>query len=178
MAPKVSPYLGKVSKLPAGMPFVQLSIELICSPAWRALSINGRRLIDFLLIRHMEHGGSENGNLLATYDELEEFGIARRLLRKTIQEVENLRLIDVERGGRKGFTQTHYSRFRLTFLPDRNVSDRGINYFGEPTNEWRRVTPKQAAQIAGKKDSHKFENLGYEGEPSQCTNVNQDSATK
>ena len=178
MPQKVSHSLGTVSKLPAGMPFVQLSVELFSSPAWRALSINGRRLVDFLLIRHMQHGGSENGNLVATYDELEEFGIARRLLHKTIQDVERLGLIIVERGGRKGFTQTHFSRFRLTFLPDRCVSDRGVIYFGEPTNEWRQITSQAAAAIAGKKDHRKFEILGYEGEPSQCTKVNRDSATK
>jgi hypothetical protein len=46
-------------------PFVMLPRELIASDAWRSLGINGRRLIDFLLLEHMGHGGKENGKLKA-----------------------------------------------------------------------------------------------------------------
>ena len=154
----------KVHGIPIGMPFVQLTLELLNSPAWRARSINCIRLIDFLLIRHMQHGGSENGQLVATYDELVEHGIARRLVHKTIQEAESLNLIRVERGGRKGYAQNYCSKFRLTFLVERLIDAKKIVYFGTPTNEWRKITPGQAAAIANKKPE-KFKIEGYESEP-------------
>ena len=60
----------KLRQPPKGEPFVWLTRELLTSPAWRAMSPNAARLIDFLLVEHTNHAGTENGNLLATYDQL------------------------------------------------------------------------------------------------------------
>ena len=46
---------------PKGEPWAWLTRELLCSPAWRAQGPNCRRLIDFLLIEHTNHAGTENG---------------------------------------------------------------------------------------------------------------------
>ena len=59
-----------------GEAFVKLPRDLLESTAWRSLSIHARRLIDFLLIEHMRHGGRENGRLLAPRRQFEAFGIA------------------------------------------------------------------------------------------------------
>ena len=50
---------------PKGEPWVWLTRDLLRSQAWRGLGINARRLVDFLLIEYMNHGGKRNGHLLA-----------------------------------------------------------------------------------------------------------------
>ena len=96
--------------------FLMLDRELIVSPAWRSMSINCKRLLDFLCEEHLSKGGRENGKLMATYDQLVISGIPRRLVHRTITEAEQLGLIDVERGGRKGCVN-HVSTFMVNFLP-------------------------------------------------------------
>ena len=63
---------------PKGESWVWLTRELVSSPAWRHRSINCVRFIDFLMAEHMNHSGFENGNLIATYDQLVAWGIAAR----------------------------------------------------------------------------------------------------
>lgn len=97
---------------PKGEPWVWVTRDVMRSVSWRSLSINARRLIDFLMIEHMNHGGRQNGYLLAPRDQLEKFGIGRRLITAAIEEVRATRLIEVKRGiGRRPST------FALTWLP-------------------------------------------------------------
>lgn len=63
-------------------PFVQLTYELMSSDAWRSMSINCRKLVDCLILEHMRHSGSENGNLITTYDQFEEYGVTRKNINK------------------------------------------------------------------------------------------------
>ena len=99
---KFSRTLSKVTKIPDNTPFVQLTRDLIASPSWCSMSINCRRLIDFLMVENMNHAGLENGKLLATYDQLVKWGIPRGYIHQTITEAERLGLLLAERGGRKG----------------------------------------------------------------------------
>ena len=62
-------------KAPKGEPWVWMTRELLTSDAWKGLSVNGRRLIDFLLIEHMNHAGLANGTLRATYEQLIDYGL-------------------------------------------------------------------------------------------------------
>ena len=75
------------------------------------------------MIEHMNHGGLENGNLMAPYGQLEDFGIGRRLINQTIEDLERRGLIDVDRIGMR-----HATRFALTWLPVNGL---------HPTNRWR-----------------------------------------
>jgi hypothetical protein len=138
--------LSKVNKIPKGQNFVQLTGELLSSPAWCSMTINCRRLIDFLMIEQLNHAGQENGNLCATYDQLVDFGIPRRLVHRTITEAERLKLIDVERGGRKNSGISPLSRFTITFFPMRKAGN-GAQGFYEPTHEWRSITEEEAQRI-------------------------------
>ena len=52
-----------------------LPLSLLTSLAWRSLSLNARRFVEFLMIEHMRHGGKANGKLLAPRRQLEQFGI-------------------------------------------------------------------------------------------------------
>ena len=109
----------------------------MAAPAWRSLSINGRRLIDFLLIEHMAHGGVENGNLAAPYAQLVTWGIGRRLISEAIGEVEERGLVRVQRGARKGVKFQETSRYRITFLPTREREKGGYTIVVPPTDEWK-----------------------------------------
>lgn len=126
---------GRLKKLkgpPKDQPWCWLSRELITSAAWRARSINTIRLIDALLVDHMNHAGTENGNLMATYDQQVTWGASRPCLKDSIDEATFLGLIRVDPGGRWAGTNEP-SRYRLTWLyDDRNDA--------LPTSQWKGVT--------------------------------------
>ena len=120
----------KLRSPPKNEPWAWLTRELLSSPAWRALSVNGRRLIDFLLIEHCNHAARENGNLMATHEQLRHYGLTGDQIRPAIEEAGFLGLLRFERGGRWAGTNAP-SRFRLTFYVDRD---------GNPaTNDWKRL---------------------------------------
>jgi hypothetical protein len=120
-----------------GEAFVKLPRNLLESAAWRSLSINARRLIDFLLIEHLRHGGRENGRLLAPRRQLERFGIASHLVSTAIEETERVGLVDCKRG--VGRCPNIYG---LTWL------SRGDD---PPTNRWRHHEETAAQLIANRK---------------------------
>ena len=146
MSKRYSTDLSKVNKIPKGQNFVQLTGELLSSPAWCSMTINCRRLMDFLMIEQLNHAGQENGNLCATYEQLVAFGIPRRLVHRTITEAERLKLIDVERGGRKNSGISPLSRFTITCFPMR-MAGNGAQGFLQPSHDWRSITEEEAQRI-------------------------------
>lgn len=125
----------KYRRPPKGIPWTWLTGELVNSPAWMAMGVNTRRLIDRLLIEHMDHAGTENGELPVTYDNFVEYGIHRDAIRGAIEEAGFLGLVRVtERGGKYGEKKIP-SKYRLTWMGDKH---------GAPwTNEWKGVTQEQ-----------------------------------
>ncbi len=126
----------KIYGPPKGEPWVWLTVELLASPAWKALSINGRRLVEFLMVEHRNQGGRENGNLHAPYDQLVSWGLTRCCIHEAIKEAEFLGLLHVEQGGRWAATNVP-STYRLTFYADRDG-----NY---ATNDWKGKTAEAVA---------------------------------
>jgi hypothetical protein len=127
-------WTGKEKKYfgpPKGQPWVWKTSELIVSASWKMASINTRRLIDFLEIEHREHGGRENGRLMATYDQLVDFGLTRSEISNAVAEAEFLGLISVKRGGRWADTNQP-SIYRLTYYASYD--------FAPPTNDWKKKT--------------------------------------
>jgi hypothetical protein len=51
----------KIFGPPEGQPWVWQTAELLGSPAWKAMGINARRLVEFLQIEHCAHAARENG---------------------------------------------------------------------------------------------------------------------
>ena len=122
----------KIIGPPKGEPWAWLTTELLASPAWRMRSINTVRLIDFLLIEHRNHAGGENGNLLATYDQLTDYGLSRRWIKAAILEAVFLGLVKVTHEGGMYAGNNQPSTYRLTFYASRD---------GSPaTNEWKGKT--------------------------------------
>ncbi len=79
----------------------------------------------------MNHAGIENGNLMATYDQLVAYGLTRSAIRMAVEKAKFLGLIRVKRGGRWACTNQP-STYRLTFQADRDSNP--------PTNEWKGKT--------------------------------------
>ena len=113
-----------------GEQFIKLPRDVLESPAFGSLGINAFRVLRFLMIEHMSHGGRENGNLKAPYRQLVAFGIAARHVTAAIIEAERSGLVRCYRQGPRIATV-----YELTWLP---LHDGCL-----PGNEWRAYkTPK------------------------------------
>ena len=115
--------------------FGWFGLELMESDAFRALSPNSLRLLFRLIIEHVHHGGVENGWLIATHDQLRDYGLTASSIREAIDECVAFGLIRVKQGGRWAGTNRP-NRYRLTWIGW--VDDDGFAQY--PTNEWKGVT--------------------------------------
>jgi hypothetical protein len=114
-------------------------IDMLRSPAWRALSLSARRILDRLEIEHASHGGAENGRLPVTYEQFHQYGIHRHAIAPAIREAIALGFIEVTQRGRAGnaeFRKPNY--FRLTYFHTKDP----------PTDEWMRITEEAAEAMA------------------------------
>lgn len=116
-------------------PFVMHPLDLIESPAWRALSPDGAKLIDRLELEHLRNAGQDNGRLRVSYAQfLADCGRWRRekhAVADAIAECEALGLLEVRR--QLGAA----NRYRLTYLPAEGH---------EATHEWKMRGPREAAE--------------------------------
>src|ERR1700722_18458494 len=76
--------------------------QMIESPAWRALSLAARRALDRIEIEHMNHGGSQNGELPVTYQDFENFGVRRHSVAPAIRELVALGIVAISKKGYGG----------------------------------------------------------------------------
>lgn len=89
----------------------------------------------------MNHAGSENGLLKATYDQLVAYGIPRKRIRAAIDEAVFVGLVRCERGVRWSGTGKP-SLFRLTWLST-------LHDETSPTNEWKATTKEDVEAWRG-----------------------------
>ena len=123
--------------VPPDEPWQWLPIELLRSVAWRLQSRRCQRLVEFLIVEHRSHAGFENGNLIATYDQLVDWGMNRKTINDAIAEAVYLGLVKVMVKGRgpraPGGAQP--SQYLLTFFPS--------SEFAPATNDWKRFDPRE-----------------------------------
>jgi hypothetical protein len=125
---------------PSDQPWCWQSRELRTSDAWRSQGINVRRLIDFLLLEHMRHGGKRNGLLKAPYKQLVTFGLGSRHLADAIREAEELGLVDRRTAEVKRGSVLEPTLYGLTWL---KLHD------GTPaSNRWRNYRNPSLAPVA------------------------------
>ncbi|WP_417467844.1 hypothetical protein [Maricaulis sp.] len=118
--------------------FAPRTIEMLESPAYRALSQSAHRVMSRIEIEFAHHGGTDNGRLPVTYDHFEEYGIHRRSIAPAIRELCALGFIEVTEAGKAG--NREYRRpnlFRLTFRHTERLG---------PTEDWRRITTSEEAE--------------------------------
>ena len=124
--------------------FVPRLIQMLRSPAYRVLSLSGRRILDRIEIEHATHGGRDNGKLPVTFADFIGFGIGNRhAIARGLREVCALGFVERTRPGRGGNAEFRIPNlFRLTYLPARGKN---------PTHDWRRIeTVEEAEKIARK----------------------------
>jgi hypothetical protein len=108
------------------------SIEMLESPAYRALSLTAHRILARLEIELHQHGGKpeENGRLACTFEHFVEYGIERHAIAPAIRETLALGFVEITRqgcGGNAGYRQP--TLYRLTYR--HTGSDKRI------TDQWR-----------------------------------------
>ncbi len=118
--------------------FAWRTIEMISSPAFQVLSLAARRVLDRLEIELASHGGTENGRLIVTFNQLQTFGIDRDGIAPAIRELEWLGFVQVTERGRAGNAEHRApNRFRIVYRPTDKAA---------PTDEWRRIETAEQAQ--------------------------------
>jgi hypothetical protein len=125
--------------------FVPHLLEMLVSPAYQILNLSARRALDRIEIEHMQHGGQDNGRLLVTYDQLEDFGIHRDSIGGALRELAVLGFIEITRRGRPNAGEHRWPNlFRLTYMPTKE----GLGW-KSPTHEWRSIqSPEHATLLA------------------------------
>jgi hypothetical protein len=123
------------------------------SPAWGALSITARRILDRLELEHLANGGVENGKLVCTYDDFEKYGARRHSIKLAILQLRQLGFIEVTQWGRQAVGDGRVpSKYRLTYVPT-------VEPYYQATHEWRRFRYDEQVWVA----LEKAENELYEG---------------
>ena len=117
--------------------FAPRTIDMLRSPAMRALSLTGRRILDRVEIELARHGGNDNGKLPITYNDLIAFGIHDHAIGPGLREVETLGFIEIKRGIAGSATHRKPNLFRLTYRPADGKGE---------TNEWARIGSIEEAE--------------------------------
>lgn len=134
--------MGRIRGTTIGAQFSPRRIDMLSSPAWRALSLSAHRVIDRITIELMHHGGADNGRLPVTYDDFEEYGIHRHSIAPAIREAAALGFVQITVEGRAGNAEWRRPHlFRLTFA--RSDKDRN-----DGTHEWKNISEQDAPLIA------------------------------
>lgn len=125
-----------------GKQWISYPREMVESPALRVRSPALVLVMHRLEAEHMAHGAAENGKLIVTRRQFQEWGVHRDSIAPAIREGEALGFFVVNRGhaGVGGNGQAH--RFRLTYVNEKH----GI----APTHEWSRITTIEEAERIAK----------------------------
>lgn len=111
---------------------------MIESPAYRVLSLAARRVLDRIEIEHGRHAGLENGRLVVTFQDFEDYGVDRHAIAPAINECVTLGFIEITQKGRSGNGEYRKpNMFRLTYLPVPPM---------KATDEWSRATTIEEAK--------------------------------
>jgi len=121
--------------------FAPRLIEMLRSPAYRALSLSGHRVLACLEIELARRGGKDNGDLICTYADLARYGIRRDGIAPAVREVVALGFVEITEQGQAGVgDHRRATRYRITYC---ETSPKGRSH------EWRRIeTTEEADAVA------------------------------
>lgn len=112
--------------------FIAHTLDMRESPGFRALTMPARRVLDFLELEHLRHGGAENGSLMAPYAQLVTWGVTKRDIAPAIATLVQFGFIRRTEHGERLGGRPNATRYALTWLP---TSDGAL-----PTEDFRKVT--------------------------------------
>ncbi len=137
MSRKVPAYFSKRDRTangpPEGEAWAWLTLAMMESAAFRALSPHASRVLFRVIREHMAQGGKENGRLKVTVRDLHA-DVHPRHIQGAIAEVEALGFAKRTSKGRRSYGEDPgaSAQWRLTWLPVFEVSD-----MAPATNEWK-----------------------------------------
>ncbi len=103
---------------PPGENWVWFTREMIDSPAWEAMPLAARKVLEAMMSEHLQQGGTRNGSLVVTYDEIAARGVRRSSIPEAIAVAVGLGWIDVTfAGGRSYGSVKRPSEYGVTWLP-------------------------------------------------------------
>jgi hypothetical protein len=102
------------------------------------MSVNERRVIDRLLIEHMNHAGTMNGRLRVSHRQFIACGVTKNMVAPAIHGLDGRGLVRIMSAESDGNIRG-YHQYRLTFLP----AD-----YSKPTNEWRSFRAASRCELA------------------------------
>jgi hypothetical protein len=131
-----------------GKQWISYPREMVESPALRVRSRPAIMAMHRLEAEHMVHGAAENGRLIVTRRQFEDWGVHKNYVSQAIRELKALGFAEVSKGHAGVGGHGKANRYRLTYVNDKH----GV----EPTHEWSRInTIEEAEQIAAEARSDK-----------------------
>ena len=120
-------------------------IEMLESPAYRALSLSAHRVISRIEIEFAHHGGNDNGRLPVTKHDFIAYGMSHDQVAPAVREAEALGFIRVTEHGRGGNAEHRKPNlFRLTFAHGRD------SRADPPSHEWRCIKTTEEAEATAR----------------------------
>jgi hypothetical protein len=120
--------------------FAARPIEMLESPAYRAISLSAHMVISRIEVELAHHGGNDNGQLPVTIDQFVEYGMHRSSVAPAIREAEALGFIRVERGRGGNAEYRRPNKFYLTFSNWRGSKAE------PPSHDWKHIKSMDQAQ--------------------------------
>jgi hypothetical protein len=127
---------------PPQEPWFWLTRTIVASRLYQALGVSARRILDFLMCEHASHGGKENGNLCAPYNQLETFGVTPADISKGFAELIAAGFVVRTKAGLRQAGGGDPSRYRVTFY----VAKLGFETNPSCLNKWTRIQDRLVAQ--------------------------------
>ena len=146
--------------------------EMLLSPAWKAATHLQRSMVSVLLTELGRHGGKNNGDLIFTNRNFQEFGFSRDAIKPNLAAIEALGLYAYKRGrpGLRGYGNAR--RGRMTFMP---ILDADGNEIEPPTDEWARFSTTKEAKMAAKTAYKRAQSSNFRSRNRTTTRVVQKS---
>lgn len=125
-------YAGRAKRWKFEEAFVGEPMSLLESPGYQALNFPAFKILAFLKLEHVRHGGAENGRLLAPHRQLQALGISPRHIKPALAMLEAFGVIRCTTDGTRLGGRPNAATYALTWLP---TSDGQL-----PTEDYRKVT--------------------------------------
>jgi hypothetical protein len=124
--------------------FAPRLIEMLESPAYRALSRSAHQVISRIETELGHHGGNDNGRLPVSFADFVDYGVDRASVAPAIREAEALGFVRVTERGRGGNADFRApNRYYLTFSYSRETRSE------PPSHDWRKIkSHDEAIRIA------------------------------
>jgi hypothetical protein len=126
-------------------PFLMLPVSLLQNPGWRILNLSARRVLDRIVVEHLNHVGIKNGELPVTYQNFVDHGVDRHAIKQALTDLTALGFIKITRPGRSG-----NANFRQPTLYELTICPTISELSGQQvpaTHSWRRVATLDDAKL-------------------------------